>query len=119
MVFFLFLMFRSPFRARENSDFDFVLKGRGFSRTVSPAKLRAASAAEGGLRHGILIFPQPLSAHRLFRTGSVLLMGVAALRVLPLPLPPPQDRTKIVRTPALPIALRSPDFPDGTNIPRA
>src|SRR5712671_1063468 len=33
----------------KNSDFDFVLKGRGFSRAVSAAKSRPALAAEGTL----------------------------------------------------------------------
>jgi len=32
---------------RKNSDFDLVLKGRGFSRAVSAAKLIAALAAAG------------------------------------------------------------------------
>jgi Raf kinase inhibitor-like YbhB/YbcL family protein len=48
-------------------------------------------------------------------------MGLAVLPVLSLslPLPQPQDRTKIVGAPAMTFALRSPDFPDGANIPRA
>jgi hypothetical protein len=33
---------------RKNSDFDLVLKGRGFSRAVSAAKPIAALAAAGG-----------------------------------------------------------------------
>jgi len=33
-------------RLRKNSGFDFVLKGPGFSRDVSAAKLMAALAAE-------------------------------------------------------------------------
>jgi len=60
-----------------------------------------------------------ISVQRFFRTGSLLLMGVATLPVLSLPLPQPQDRTKIVGAPAMTFALRSPDFPDGANIPRS
>jgi hypothetical protein len=36
---------------QKNSDFDFVLKGRGFSRAVSAAKLMAALAA--GVSRGL------------------------------------------------------------------
>ena len=60
-----------------------------------------------------------ISVQRFFRTVRVLLMGAAVLPVLSLSLPQPQDRTKIVGAPAMTFALRSPDFSDGANIPRA
>jgi hypothetical protein len=41
------------------SDFDFVLKGRGFSRAVTVAKSMAALAAEGS--RVTRLFPQPAS----------------------------------------------------------
>ena len=46
-------------RLRKNSDFDLVLKGRGFSRAVSATKSIAALAAEVTLCVREEVFPQP------------------------------------------------------------
>jgi hypothetical protein len=43
---------------QKNSDFDLVLKGRGFSRVVSAAKSIAALAAAGLHKRAIRLFPQ-------------------------------------------------------------
>src|SRR6266481_9694652 len=52
---------RSPTnRLRKNSDFDLVLKGRGFSRAVSATKSIAALAAEVTLCAREGVFPQPV-----------------------------------------------------------
>src|SRR5260370_13588495 len=47
-------------RLRKNSDFDLVLKGRGFSRAVSATKSIAALAAEVTLCAREGVFPQPV-----------------------------------------------------------
>jgi len=68
-----------------------------------------------------LSLPDRISAQRSFRAVTVLLASLAVLPVLSLslPLPQPQDRIKLAGAPAMTFALRSPDFPDGANIPRA
>jgi hypothetical protein len=41
-------------------DFDFVLKGRGFSRAVSIDKINAGFSRQGPLRLAMRLLPQPL-----------------------------------------------------------
>jgi Raf kinase inhibitor-like YbhB/YbcL family protein len=59
--------------------------------------------------------PDRTSAPRLFRAVRVLLLGLAALPVLS----PSQPQAGSKGAPAMTFALRSPDFSDGANIPRA
>lgn len=59
--------------------------------------------------------PHRISVQRYFGAVTVLLIGMAVLPVLSLRLP--QDGSK--GAPTMTFALRSPDFADGANIPRA
>jgi hypothetical protein len=64
------------------------------------------------------LLPRRISARRVSRTVSALLMGLTVLPVLSLSssLPLPQDRSKGAS--AMTFALRSPEFAEGANIPR-
>lgn len=61
----------------------------------------------------VLSSPDRIS-QRLFRAVSLLLIAVLPV----LSQRQPQDRATTVGAPAMTFALRSPDFPDGANIPR-
>jgi len=50
---------------REDSDFDFVLKGRGFSRAVNAAKLNAALEAGAELIERAKSTPQALKREHI------------------------------------------------------
>ena len=63
----------------------------------------------------LLPSPDRISARRALRAANLLLMALAVLPVRSAP--QPQDRSKGV--PAMTFALRSPDFANGANIPRA